>query len=344
MKKLNLVLIVISFTVLLPVNPGLQPVITSTVAVDDPFWTVTFYGDTRNGHEVHRQLLDMMQQEENIKFLVHVGDLVMYGGSADYWDEYQEIVANVTLPIYTAIGNHERYTGFGTCNDNYTYYYEVTQAPGPWYSWDYGYIHFIILSTEHYFDDGADNFTIAPEQLNWLINDLNTTGKSFIIVSLHRPLYGLRTERINQTESVRAALEPVFQQYGVDVVFQGHVHTFCAAERGGINYFVTGGGGAPLHDIPHPGDLPDYQPDSDTAIQAYQYTRMRVRPDNITIDAVLLDGSIPYSLVLDTGGDVLSEWKTSAPEMEVTGFTWLVIPLFVAVIPVVKRRREKRHY
>ncbi|MFW9990832.1 MAG: metallophosphoesterase family protein [Candidatus Odinarchaeota archaeon] len=341
---MNLVLIVISFSVLIPFNTGIQPVINSTAAEDNSFWTVAFYGDTRNGHEVHRQLLDMMQQEENIEFLVHTGDLVMYGGLPDYWDEYQEIVVNVTLPIYTAIGNHERYMGFDRYNDNYTYYYEVTQAPGPWYSWDYGYIHFIVLSTEHYFDDDAGTFTIAPEQLNWLINDLNTTDKSFIIVSLHRPLYGLRVERINQTESVKTALEPVFQQYGVDVVFQGHVHTFYAAERGGINYFVAGGGGAPLYDIPDFEDLPDYQPDNDTAIQAYQYTRMRVRSENITIDTVLLDGSIPYSLVLDTNGNVLSEWKTSVPEMKASGFTWIVIPLFVTVIPVVKKRKEKRNY
>jgi len=57
---------------------------------------------------------------------------------------------------------------------------------------------------------------------------------------------------------VQDALVPLFEQYGVDMVFNGHDHHYertcpiragqcSSAQEGGVVYYVTGGGGAPLY-------------------------------------------------------------------------------------------------
>jgi hypothetical protein len=46
---------------------------------------------------------------------------------------------------------------------------------------------------------------------------------------------------------VRQALCPLFEQYGVNIVFNGHNHCYERSVANGVTYIVTGGGGAPLY-------------------------------------------------------------------------------------------------
>ena len=53
------------------------------------------------------------------------------------------------------------------------------------YSFDYGSVHFIMMSTEH-------NFTVGSRQYAWLENDLrnvNRTMTPWVILSGHRAMY-----------------------------------------------------------------------------------------------------------------------------------------------------------
>ena len=40
-----------------------------------------------------------------------------------------------------------------------------------------------------------------------------------------------------------------FEEYGVNVVFQGHDHNYERLEKNGIIYITSGGGGAPLYSM-----------------------------------------------------------------------------------------------
>jgi len=48
---------------------------------------------------------------------------------------------------------------------------------------------------------------------------------------------------------VREALTPLFERYGVDIVFNGHHHNYQRSLVHGVTYIVTGGGGAPIYRI-----------------------------------------------------------------------------------------------
>ena len=41
---------------------------------------------------------------------------------------------------------------------------------------------------------------------------------------------------------------PLFEEYGVDVVFTGHDHCYERSFANGVFYIVTGGGGGPLYE------------------------------------------------------------------------------------------------
>ena len=87
-------------------------------------------------------------------------------------------------------------------------------------------------------------------QLRWLSEALQSSSARWKIVAMHHPVYsptrcqwfGLRCRR--EDEALKAELEPIFLEHGVDVVFQAHQHLYARLRpQGGIRYFVTGGGG-----------------------------------------------------------------------------------------------------
>ena len=196
-------------------------------------------------------------------FAIHSGDIVYGGGDCSggnsgwnqylkaYFDVYEDSIKQT--PFYPAIGNHE--LGSGGCGyQTYTDVYHLPEnAPSGdeerYYSFDWGNVHVISLNTQQSYNAGS-------AQYNWLENDLQNTDKRWIVVAFHRPPYSSGSHGSNT--NVRAHLVPLFEQYGVDVVFNGHDHDYertcpiknnaCTTiDDGGVVYFVTGGAGAPLY-------------------------------------------------------------------------------------------------
>jgi hypothetical protein len=93
-----------------------------------------------------------------------------------------------------------------------------------WYSYNYGSVHFIFISTEH-------NFTEGSTQLLWLENDLLNVNKSitpWIILNGHRPMYTSNSFNGDQliSDQMRKYIEPICFKYGVDLQLWGHVHNY----------------------------------------------------------------------------------------------------------------------
>ena len=87
------------------------------------------------------------------------------------------------------------------------------------YSFDYGNTHFVVLNTG-YHDSSSDTQKILTQQLPWLKDDLAKSNAKWKIVMLHQGLYGAKS----QWSSTRGILEPVMDEYGIDLVLQGHDH------------------------------------------------------------------------------------------------------------------------
>ncbi|MFW9793858.1 MAG: metallophosphoesterase, partial [Candidatus Thorarchaeota archaeon] len=233
---------------------------------DDGVFTFIAYGDTRSSDEtavssMHETIVSVYL-EHDPELIIHTGDLVSRGGEAYQWPLFEASISAVRdsdIPFYSTVGNHELYTDDWNVQDedfstylDYVDFSDVVDTPGETelhYSFDMQGIHFIFLNAVEEWD--GNNYTCPEAQMEWLMNDL-AGNYEFIVVSFHNPMYSVsadRPERWAQGESLRETFNEIFIQYGVDIVFNGHDHCYYRTFRDGIQYVMTGGGGAPLCEI-----------------------------------------------------------------------------------------------
>jgi len=79
---------------------------------------------------------------------------------------------------------------------------------------DYQGVRFVMLNSQ----------TMLNEQVNWLDKLLSNNPNNWTIITLHHPLYSVGNERDNK--NTREAFLKVFDKYNVDLVLQGHDHTY----------------------------------------------------------------------------------------------------------------------
>jgi calcineurin-like phosphoesterase family protein len=193
-------------------------------------------------------------------FVLWTGDTVYgYGDTtAELRDEYAAFLGlfrNTQVPIFNCPGNHEIHP------DDVTPCDPRAQAPeeefekryGNLYgSFDYADIHVIALDTaERCGEDRIDG-----AQLAWLKEDLETNkGARMIFVFTHTelfssPLIDEKQKAGHLPVASRDDLHAMFSQYPVRAVFSGHEHLYWHEDHDRIEYFVIGGGGAPLYAPP----------------------------------------------------------------------------------------------
>lgn len=96
--------------------------------------------------------------------------------------------------------------------------------PPFYYSFDYGTVHFVALSSEHSFEDHS-------EQKIWFENDLNSVNRCitpFVVILLHRPLYAPIVDEEDYITALNLLqiYEPILIKYKVDFILNGHVHGY----------------------------------------------------------------------------------------------------------------------
>jgi len=202
------------------------------------------YGDNRSDGDAHRRVVEAIAGEAP-DFLLNTGDLVARSSEAE-WRTFFAIEYPLLLstPIFPALGNHETYA---RGPDRFTELFPVGEPErsedrfgGRVYSADYGPVHLAVL------DSNGD----LPAQSRWLDRDLSQAsarGARHLFVMLHwGPFSGRHGVLHGANPSARAWLVPVAKAHHVDALFSGHEHLYERGASGGLPYFVTGGGGAPL--------------------------------------------------------------------------------------------------
>ena len=193
-------------------------------------------------------------------FTFWTGDVIEgYGDTvAEANAEYDTFLGGAALtggPVFNAPGNHE---------------YSLDAALLPVYekrlgslygSFDYGHSHFIALDTSPVGADGTiKGGTIDDVQMAWLQRDLEANrGAKNIFVFMHHFVFGPPDPDTPDSDTgfvsaaVRDRLHAVMVKYGVRAVFCSHNHLYWHQVKDGVDYFISGGAGAPLDASPEKG-------------------------------------------------------------------------------------------
>jgi len=112
-------------------------------------------------------------------FLTTAGDLTMNGTHFE-WDMYDHIRRSSRIPVYEGFGGHDGNILDPRCTVNF----EQRIGP-PYYSWNYGGVHFIQFITE----TGYLRNAAQIRQKNWLKADLEALPKGMPVIAIsHYPL------------------------------------------------------------------------------------------------------------------------------------------------------------
>ena len=86
------------------------------------------------------------------------------------------------------------------------------------YSFDNGDAHFLCLDANTYVDPTDKDLQA------WVAQDLSSTNARWKFVVYHQPAFNVGKE--HHTEQQMRALCPLFEKHGVDIILNGHEHTY----------------------------------------------------------------------------------------------------------------------
>jgi predicted MPP superfamily phosphohydrolase len=239
-------------------------------------------GESVLGYYVQSQqwpgVMSYIAQEDPL-LVIHSGDYVREGDDAEQWAIELDDLPIITerAPFFLALGNHDDGPGEGQgahFNKLFAQPQNNPQNVEDYYSFVVGNVLFIALNTENFDMD---------EQIMWMETVLaaHQDAVDWRIVFFHRPIWSSGAHGSNEEDVPRAsAMVPVLENYGVDLVLNGHDHDYerfhpskggytqpreinplphdngTRGEADGVIYIVTGGAGAlvnPIFDVTEEG-------------------------------------------------------------------------------------------
>jgi len=242
---------------------------------------IVIYGDSRTGHQTHQKIVDeIIKIKPSLVF--HTGDMVEDGLLPAQWTTFNEIISDLIkiADFYPALGNHE---------NNSPLFFDNFILPNNerWYSIEKDNLHFIVL-------DSNSDCKIGSEQYLWLEDDLQNIKENikFVIAIFHHPPFSTGHHK-EDVKKLRQNIIPLFEKYGVDIVFNGHEHNYERSLYHNIYYIVTGGGGAPLYKQTRT------SPYSQLFIRAYHFCKLFVIDAQLIIEVYDIDSNLIDRFVID---------------------------------------------
>jgi 3',5'-cyclic AMP phosphodiesterase CpdA len=271
-------------------------------------WTVTdesvvflAVGDTgtggRNQMDIAQAMVDAYK-ENPFGFVAHVGDVSYRGSIVERWEEvwldpYSSLL-DAGVQFEVALGNHELQEGqteetiewIEARLDQLGYDNAYRVVP-------YGPIDFFFIDSSTPLVTGVR----SGEQLAWLEEALAASEATWKIAVMHHAPYSSSAKRGSNLE-VRAAVEPLFIQHGVQLALTGHDHIYERTHpQSGVTYIVTGAG-AKLSDV----GTSDF-----TALSAevLQFMRIEIDEGLLAVEAIDITGTVFDRVTLDATGEVV---------------------------------------
>ena len=201
----------------------------TTAAGEAAPFSFIYVGDAQNDvlSLWSRVIRQAFSDDPKAAFTLHAGDLINRAEADGEWGGWFEAggFINRSTPVLATPGNHEYYTLDNSVSDHWRPTFAFPEN-GPevegleetvWYL-DYQGVRFISLNSNEK----------QAEQVPWLRKTLESSPNKWVVVTFHHPLYNSKSGRDNP--KLRSLWQPVFDEFGVDLVLQGHDHTYARSK------------------------------------------------------------------------------------------------------------------
>jgi 3',5'-cyclic AMP phosphodiesterase CpdA len=200
-------------------------------------------GDSGRGDAAQHEVAEQMIKWRMVfpfDFVLMLGDNIYDSHTPrDYERKFEEpyrALLDSGVTFHAAIGNHDDpgqvfYAGF---NMQGRRYHTFRKAEGPLGTITGAGVRFFAL----------DSRSLDVEQLDWLREELASSGSAWKICYFHHPIYTSGRYRAG-ARALRLVLEPILVDGEVDVVLAGHEHFYERIHpQRGITYFISGAAGS----------------------------------------------------------------------------------------------------
>jgi hypothetical protein len=187
--------------------------------------TFLYFGDAQNDvfSMWSRVIREGFRTAPKAGFILHAGDLINRANRDEEWGEWFRAAGwiNATIPILPVPGNHEYERGEGgrAVSRHWRPQFALPQN-GPKGLEETCYW----LDVQGVRVVGLNSNERQEEQANWLDEVLSRNPARWTVITFHHPIYSSARGRDNA--KLRSLWQPVFDKHKVDLVLQGHDHTY----------------------------------------------------------------------------------------------------------------------
>lgn len=203
---------------------------TAGVAGED--FSFIYYGDVQsNIHTLwSRVVRDAYAKAPDARLMMYAGDLINRANRDVEWGDWFEAGGFIhsMIPGFPSPGNHDHYDTADEVNTISTFWRPQFNLPenGPVgleetvYFSDIQGVRFISLNSDQVEESDED----LEKQRVWLEGILEDNPNRWTCVTFHHPIFSPKGTRDNKR--MRDTFKPLFDKYKVDLVLQGHDHTY----------------------------------------------------------------------------------------------------------------------
>jgi hypothetical protein len=206
------------------ISMGIAPIDTSkttsiptipTTTVDTIFniAVVADWGCGKNAQETAKNI-----QKKSPELVIAAGDL-SYEESADCWFE---IIHPFKSKTKIAMGDHEYSDTSGGATGIINQYLKPLNLTKTYYSFDMNNVHVTVIDPHVDYGSSSDQYKFIEQDLKTASTDPKI---DWIFVVEHTPMYTSPSKHLGDS-TIRDVFHPLFDKYGVDLVFGGDNHNY----------------------------------------------------------------------------------------------------------------------
>jgi 3',5'-cyclic AMP phosphodiesterase CpdA len=292
----------------------------TATAKAEPF-SFIYMGDAQNKLYSHwsRAIRAAYAKAPNAKFIIHAGDLINHSQNDYEWGEWFRAGSFIhsMIPSIIVPGNHEYIkidkkkigiSPYWNPQFNFTKNGPEGLEDESYYT-DYQNCKIIALNTN-------ENFA---QQAQWLEEVLKNNKKDWVFVILHHPIISAAKGRVN--EGIMNNWKPIFDKYKVDMVLQGHDHTYGRGQNvnSGLNAWDEDSGTVYVVSVSGPKtySLSDHEWMTRSAENTQLYQVIDIENDKLTYKAYTVNDKIydAFEIIKAKGkNNVLKELQVDIKE------------------------------